>query len=125
MWQLLGNSYRSEAGEIQTSLSIPGDSPWFEGHFPQDPVLPALAQLAMVRDLIRAVVETPGPVTGFSRVKFKKMIRPGDRLKIFAAAKAGRADAYAFRIEAGRDVVCSGSITFGKVAGPKIESIGP
>jgi 3-hydroxymyristoyl/3-hydroxydecanoyl-(acyl carrier protein) dehydratase len=31
----------------------PPDSPWFDGHFPEDPTLPGIAQLEMAVDAIR------------------------------------------------------------------------
>jgi 3-hydroxyacyl-[acyl-carrier-protein] dehydratase len=112
MWHILENFHQSETGELRAGVRVPADSLWFSGHFPDAPVLPALAQLAMVRDLIRAAGDTAKQVVGFSRVKFRKMIRPGDRLEIIAAAKTAHAGAYGFRIESGREPVCSGTVTY-------------
>jgi 3-hydroxymyristoyl/3-hydroxydecanoyl-(acyl carrier protein) dehydratase len=53
-------------------------------------------------------------ISGFSRIKFKKMIRPGDCLKVIITPKDDRQGVYVFRIVAGDDLACSGNMTLGK-----------
>ena len=86
-------------------------SPWFAGHFPGDPVLPGIAQLKMVADLIAGLKKNELYLTGLSRVRFKKIVRPGEPLDIHAVP-ASKENQYAFRItSSGRDI-CSGLIFF-------------
>lgn len=54
------------------------DFPGFAGHFPGNPLLPAVVQLAVVRHgVARLLGRSPAP-SFLERVKFKGMIRPGD-----------------------------------------------
>ena len=55
---------------VEASASVRDDSPFFDGHFPDHPVVPGIAMLSMVED---AVALTPGAprVTGFRRVRFR------------------------------------------------------
>jgi 3-hydroxyacyl-[acyl-carrier-protein] dehydratase len=86
-------------------------SPWFAGHFPGDPILPGIAQLKMVADLIAGFRNNEVYLTGLSRVRFKKIVRPGEPLDIHAVP-ANNENQYAFRItSSGRDI-CSGLIFF-------------
>lgn len=63
------------------------NEPWFQGHFPQEPVMPgvliveALAQTGAVA--ILSVEENKGKTAYFgsmNHVKFKKKVVPGDKL---------------------------------------------
>lgn len=65
------------------------DEPYFAGHFPKEPVMPgvlileALAQTGAVS--ILSVGENKGKTAyfgGMDRVKFKKKVVPGDRLRL-------------------------------------------
>ncbi|HEY6000632.1 MAG TPA: hypothetical protein VI078_15200 [bacterium] len=89
---------------------VPADSPWFDGHFPGQPVLPGIAQLAMVADLIQSALGLPARVAEVSRVRFKQMILPGEQLQVSAEPRPGRDGAYAFRITRGETPVCSGTM---------------
>ena len=85
------------------------DSPWYDGHFPGDPVLPGIGQLAMVAELIRRVTGRELAVCGLSRVKFRKRILPGEGLDIVAVA--GKAEnSYSFRITTGEEQLVSSGI---------------
>jgi 3-hydroxymyristoyl/3-hydroxydecanoyl-(acyl carrier protein) dehydratase len=113
MWHFLGQIESSDAGEIRTEVQVPPESQWFSGHFPGEPILPGIAQLGIVYEaLCRARGGRLG-LTGFSRVKFKKIIRPCDRLEVSVVPVTGKEGAYAFRIVSGDDLACSGTMRLG------------
>lgn len=92
-------------------VTTDSSSPWFSGHFPDDPILPGIAQLKMVADLIAGFRKNEVYLTGLSRVRFRKIVRPGEPLDIHAVP-ANKENQYAFRItSSGRDI-CSGLIFF-------------
>ena len=86
-------------------------SPWFSGHFPHDPILPGVAQLKMVADLIAFSSKDALYMTGLSRVKFKKIVRPGERLDI-QATRGNMQNQFAFRITSNDNDICSGVMFF-------------
>ncbi|MBW1636545.1 MAG: hypothetical protein JRJ68_09760 [Deltaproteobacteria bacterium] len=92
---------------MSASVTTPGDSPWFSGHFPGDPILPGIAQLKMVVDLISASGRGRFSLTGLSRVKFRKIVRPDESLDIQVTC-TDKEDQYIFRITSGEEEVCSG-----------------
>lgn len=69
--------------------SVTYNEPFFQGHFPQSPVMPgvliieALAQVGAVA--ILSLEENKGKIAffgGIKNAKFKKQVVPGDRLKL-------------------------------------------
>ncbi len=96
-----------EEGKIVASITTDADSPWFSGHFPDNPILPGIAQLKMVADLISKSKQGNLSMTGLSRVKFKKIVRPGELLEI-CVEHGSKDDQYNFKITSGGDDVCSG-----------------
>jgi 3-hydroxyacyl-[acyl-carrier-protein] dehydratase len=114
MWHVLGIVEPSTTGEITCDVQVPPESLWFLGHFPGDPILPGIAQLGIVYDAVcRSRGDQPG-IAGFSRVKFKKMIRPRDCLKITIVPKQETEGSYAFHIVIGEEVACSGNLALRK-----------
>ncbi|MEE4243499.1 MAG: hypothetical protein V2I36_18715 [Desulfopila sp.] len=103
-----------EMRTISTSIEVHADSPWFSGHFPDKPVLPGIAQLKMVADFIRASVPRAGRISSVRRVKFRKLITPGEQLDIEVTFD-NRNDHYLFSITSGNDTVCSGKMLFTQI----------
>lgn len=95
-------------------MHVPEDASWFDGHFPGWPVLPGIAQLGMVYELVRHALNGPVRVVEVSRVRFKQMIAPDDRLTVVAESRAGDSR-YAFRITRSDEVVCTGTMTVANV----------
>jgi 3-hydroxyacyl-[acyl-carrier-protein] dehydratase len=110
MWYELIVPQAHEGRILTAEVHVPPGSPWFDGHFPGAPVLPGIAQLGMVFDLIRHAFEGPIWVAEVSRVRFKQIILPDDRLSVSAEPRPGRIGTYAFRIAKGEDLVCSGTM---------------
>ncbi len=93
------------------SVTIAANSPWFSGHFPGDPILPGIAQLKMVTDLIAKSTQGTSRMTGLSRVKFRKIVRPEEVLDINVTC-GNKADQYNFKITSAGEDVCSGWMYF-------------
>lgn len=116
MWYKLSDIRRCD-GVMVADVRVPEESPWFDGHFPGHPVLPGIAQLGMVADLIQEALGFPARVVEVGRVRFKQMILPGDQLQVSAEPRPGRDGAYAFRLTRQETVVCSGTML--------VRSVGP
>lgn len=111
LWYEL-HSFTEEDGARQAMVRVPVDSPWFDGHFPGRPVLPGIAQLAMVQDLIAATLPCGGRIAALRRVRFKQAVAPGANLTVVARYCEGPgAPEVAFRILQDAALVCSGIAT--------------
>jgi len=104
-------SVRIENEVLTARASAPGDSPWFAGHFPDDPILPGIAQLNMVADLIAHFRGDDLRLKGLSRVKFRKIVRPGEVLDI-QVEQRNIDNQYAFHIARDNEDICSGMMFF-------------
>ncbi len=114
MWYTLGTVETSTTGEATCDVQVPQGSAWFSGHFPGDPVLPGIAQLGIVYDVLCRSLGDQPCIAGFSRVKFRKILRPQDCLKITIVPKNEAGGLYAFRIAASGEIACSGNLTLRK-----------
>lgn len=96
---------------IRAEIQVPGEAILFDGHFPDEPILPGVAQIALVMDLLAAALERPVTPQGISRVRFKKIIRPEETITVNISPKGGDESTYGFTLANGMDKVCSGTVT--------------
>ena len=108
MWYQEIDIKKGEDGKIRADILVTAESPWFDGHFPEEPVLPGLAQISMVLDVIQNATKCQWSATRVSRVRFKQIVRPEDRLEIIAVPLAKEANAFSFRLQIKGEMVCSG-----------------
>ncbi len=98
----------SNSRKMILNALVPPDSPWFDGHFPEDPTLPGIAQLEMAMDAIRLAEKRNLSVKRFRKVRFKRVIRPGEKLKVVVTPKNSIEGSYAFRILVENELACNG-----------------
>lgn len=116
MWYSYLTSGLDKDNAVVAQVTTDPQSPWFSGHFPDDPILPGIAQLNMVTDTIAKVLDKKLALQSLARIKFRKIIRPGDILDIHAMA-GKKENHYHFRITSKQQEVCSGRL----VLAPKKE----
>jgi 3-hydroxyacyl-[acyl-carrier-protein] dehydratase len=79
-----------EGDSFECLKNVSHNEPFFQGHFPQEPVMPgvmiveALAQAAALGLAIREKFETQriGYLVGVDQAKFKRKVVPGDQLRL-------------------------------------------
>lgn len=108
MWYLLLDLDTPAPDEIRAGVVVNDDSPWFSGHFPDTPILPGIAQLKMVADVIARAQQRPFWISRLNRVKFKRIVKPGERLDIQVT---GTGNQYSFRITHNTEDVCLGMMS--------------
>ena len=110
MWYSLLDLKEVAPGAVLAHLTVQNTSPWFSGHFPDHPILPGIAQLDMVAAVIARSRQKELFIQHLNRVKFKKIVSPGEQLEILAQPTA-IANQYSFRMSSGTEDVCSGMMT--------------
>lgn len=112
-----------EGGEVEVSADFQFAATFvgFQGHFPGNPILPAIFQLAAVRFLLeRLLGQTIRPKL-YNKIKFKGMIRPEDAVTITAVVRNGgetRAVTFSLKRPHG-EMVASGLLEFTVISGEK------
>jgi 3-hydroxyacyl-[acyl-carrier-protein] dehydratase len=64
------------------TVVVPEDCPFFEGHFPGRPILPAIGQLAMLTALLQQVTGSAVSLTGVDGFRLSRPVLPGDRVEV-------------------------------------------
>jgi 3-hydroxymyristoyl/3-hydroxydecanoyl-(acyl carrier protein) dehydratase len=109
MWYSYISTGFDNDNAIVAKVTTSEASPWFAGHFPDDPTLPAIAQLDMVTETISRVLQKDLSLQSLARIKFKKVIRPGDILDIYATT-GKKENQYSFKVTSETQEVCSGRL---------------
>ncbi len=109
MWYSFIDTKLTDEGEICAAVTTAHQSPWFQGHFPGDPILPGIAQLNMVTATISKALNQELVLQSLGRVKFKQLIRPGEILNIHAV-NGKNINSYSFTITSKHQEVCSGRL---------------
>ena len=74
---------RSEDGDaLSGSCLVAAEMPFFNGHFPDFPIMPAAAQIEMIHSLLQQHTDWNAIIAGGRGLKFSGRIRPGDNLTV-------------------------------------------
>jgi 3-hydroxymyristoyl/3-hydroxydecanoyl-(acyl carrier protein) dehydratase len=110
MWHQLEKVTTQAEGSAEAEVSIAADSLWFDGHFPGMPLLPGIAQLAMVEAVIAEAWTPQRRAASFSRVRFKLKIDPGSRVTVMVTQNKDKPDTFGFQIITTEGVACMGNV---------------
>lgn len=121
-WNLLGDIQENEVGEIEASCFVPTDSPWFEGHFPGEPILPGIALVHTAQQAILQNAQKKNEQVKLGelrRIRFVQPVRPGEKLHLNITREetknAGDEVIFSFKILKGENIVSSGLIIGKKI----------
>ena len=107
--------------KIKGIKNVSSDEYYFAGHFPNDPIMPGVLQVETIAQVgAVAVLSIPGNegkmvlFAGIDRVRFKRIVRPGDTLVIEVELEnfkrnIGKANGYA---KVNGKLACSAQIMF-------------
>ncbi len=103
------------AERIDAAAAVDGDSPWFAGHFPGNPILPGIAILSLAKEAILTAELRQGrrvAITGVGRVRFRLPVKPGDRMAFaIAREELPGGTAYHVSVNLNGEAACTGTFT--------------
>ncbi|MBP5791441.1 MAG: hypothetical protein J6W80_04205 [Kiritimatiellae bacterium] len=91
-------------------LKFDGSESFFQGHFPGFPIMPGVMQLKLAHCHAEKMLGREIALKSVRRMKFMRVIRPGDNVTIVLEKKGDGEIFYAFK--KGEDVCSSGSLVF-------------
>lgn len=100
-------------GMTTAQVEVPEASIWFDGHFPNQAILPGVAQLAVVVQILGRALNKNVYASNVSRVRFKRAIRPAERIEVQITPKDDQGVAYGFRLLKSKELACSGFLKLG------------
>ncbi len=102
--------------------NVTATEPYFQGHFPDNPIMPGVLQLEAMAQvggiLMNKLTNHDGSVAYFLSVdnaRFRRVVRPGDTLRIeviFQRARLGMCKMHG-KVRVGDDIVSEADIMFG------------
>ncbi len=104
-----GGAGGEQGGEVVLDLEIAASLLWFQGHFPDHPILPGVVQLDWAAHFARAELGLSLPAAREFQIKFKAVIRPGDRVALALRHHAAKGR-LSFEYRRGDDVCSSGTV---------------
>jgi 3-hydroxymyristoyl/3-hydroxydecanoyl-(acyl carrier protein) dehydratase len=115
-WHAMTQVGEASPDGLMAAFQIPADSPWFSGHFPDEPVLPGIAILSMAAGMARRLELTQHRTVrpaGLKRVRFRLPVKPHDTVTIaLRRESAGVVVRYAFEVRVREEIACTGMLIF-------------
>jgi predicted hotdog family 3-hydroxylacyl-ACP dehydratase len=67
---------------MKAIIEVPSGGAYFEGHFPGRPILPGVAQIAMVHDALSREAAHALAIRAIAFARLRQLVVPGDRLEL-------------------------------------------
>jgi acyl-CoA synthetase (AMP-forming)/AMP-acid ligase II len=99
-----GAILRAELNEAEIRIEFTPDMIWFEGHFPDQPVLAGIAQVHVATLWAENLWAWKPAGAGLSQVKFRRILRPGD-IVVLRLQRVGQRLKYSYQLD---EVIASG-----------------
>jgi 3-hydroxymyristoyl/3-hydroxydecanoyl-(acyl carrier protein) dehydratase len=120
-WHRLEYVSGDEPGRLEALATAPLGSPWFDGHFPGQPILPGIAMIAMAFDAAREKEAREGNcirLKAVKRVRFKTPVRPDDPFTLALKREQKESGvSYNFTILLAGEPACTGILNVERLAG--------
>ncbi len=120
-WHTLECVPGDEPDRLAALATAPLASPWFDGHFPGQPILPGIAMIAMAFDAARGKEACEGNsirLKSVKRVRFKKPVRPDEPFTLSLRREQKESGiSYNFTILLEGEAACTGILNIELIAG--------
>ena len=101
-------AWEATPDSLVAEMVFPPDGEWFAGHFSGFPVLPGVAQLFYLRRYARRAFADFPDAGLYRRIKFRRLVRPNERVRLEVVRKGPRA--YSFTMSVEGSIVSSGTV---------------
>lgn len=114
-WSLLKEVKVNNNNNIEALAGVPADSPWFSGHFPDNPILPGIALIQLVKQAVAQEALKKGEhlqLHTLKRIRFIQPVWPGEKLQASMSVENTDEDVLvSFKVAKKENIVCSGLIS--------------
>ena len=97
-------------GKLRCQLTVPADSPYFEGHFPGNPIVPGVAQVQMLSEALTVVLGHEVQWRALEQVRFRRPIQPDVACQLEVDIDHG-CDRVTFRLADAGGLTTDGALT--------------
>lgn len=106
---------RTQATHSEIDLCVDAGNPWFNGHFPAQPILPGVVQIGWAVHFAHAFFGLGPAVRNLEQIKFRRPIMPGARLTL-RLTPAADGDRLRYEFRDAEHSYSSGILDFGHAA---------
>jgi 3-hydroxymyristoyl/3-hydroxydecanoyl-(acyl carrier protein) dehydratase len=95
-WLPLQDIRMTQEGFWESHVRFSPSSEWFSGHFDEFPLVPGVALLALVAEVVKRQGDEQGrllKVSCFSKVRFKRLVFPDEELRISVTVMPPKSEA--------------------------------
>ncbi len=114
MWHKLSEINEISDLEFSSTVQTGKNSLWFDGHFDDKPILPGIAQTAMVFEAIQNHESFKSSndikIKSVRRVRFRRLISPDEEINISIKRNSESPVNFNFKIHVKNELACSGTI---------------
>jgi 3-hydroxymyristoyl/3-hydroxydecanoyl-(acyl carrier protein) dehydratase len=99
---------------VSLSGTLKADFPGFEGHFPGKPLLAGAFQIELITAIAGRLIDPSWAPTCIEHARFRKMVRPGDTIKLQASLASREASRASVKAVLFRDAhkACQATLVF-------------
>ena len=106
-------SIQREGDQLRARAQVTPSMPWFQGHFPGQPILPGVALIALTHQLVLQALGEDWQLSRVSKVRFLDLVRPGASLELRVDLHKQAEDLEAvFLIDQGEKLYARGRLVF-------------
>jgi len=113
-WNLLKDVKRIASNALEARVCVPEDCIWFTGHFPGEPILPGIALVHLVYEVIDRDALDRGEsvqISSLKRIRFTGPVRPGEKFVLnLTHEDVGQERLFHFKVAVNESIVCSGLV---------------
>jgi 3-hydroxymyristoyl/3-hydroxydecanoyl-(acyl carrier protein) dehydratase len=113
-WLPLGDVQVAPSGRLETTVRLDPSSRWFSGHFEECAVVPGVAILAFVGEMVTGQGHRQGrslEVSGFLKVRFRRVVFAEESLHVSVASMPPGPEAeLPFQVTCDGDSVAQGTL---------------
>ena len=114
MWHELSEINETSGIDFSVTAKTGEKSLWFDGHFDDKPILPGIAQTAMVFEAIKNHELYKGrsgiKIRTIRKVRYRRLISPDEEINISIKRNSDSLDIYSFKIHVKNEMACSGIV---------------
>ncbi len=98
-------------------IAVAFSNAYFEGHFPDRPILPGVAQFALILEALERETRGPVSVQGIAFARLRQIVLPGEHLEL--QVREQPAQRLRFDLKRGGALVANGEFVLGTVPSPR------
>jgi 3-hydroxymyristoyl/3-hydroxydecanoyl-(acyl carrier protein) dehydratase len=88
--------------KVELTLQLPDDLVYFQGHFPDQPILAGVVQLNWAVEFARKYLNIKGDITSVEVLKFQQLIKPDTKVQLSLELKADDKFVFAYNSSLGK-----------------------